>query len=172
MRRSLTCVAASPPSTPAAPEKPSNSHRRTRSAPHASHPPTPPPHRLPPVPVLPYPNTFAPPFPAPGYLGGQLNRDGLAFWTVSLWEDEAAMRAYRQDGAHKDAMRRANVWCDELATAHWLQETLELPAWDDIARRVAEGRFLKLQHASPRHLAREVPPPRSRGSIVFAPKSS
>jgi len=68
-RRSLTCVAASPPSTPAAPEKPSNSHRPIGSAPHASNPPTPPPHRLPPVPALPYPNTFAPPFPAPGYLG-------------------------------------------------------------------------------------------------------
>ncbi len=105
-----------------------------------------------------------------GYLGGRLNREGRAFWTVSVWEDEDAMRAYRQSGAHKDAMRRVNDWCDELATAHWVQETVEMPGWEDIARRVAEGRFLKLQHASPRHLAREVLPPKSRGSMDFAPK--
>src|SRR5689334_19447634 len=96
---------------------------------------------------------------APGYLGGQITGEGRSYWTLSIWEDEATMRAYRQSGAHKDAMRRVNDWCDELATAHWLQETVELPAWDEVARRIAdEGRFLKLQHASPRHLAREIPP--------------
>lgn len=106
---------------------------------------------------------------AEGYLSGRLNRDGLAFWTVSIWADEAAMRAYRQHGAHAAAMRRSNAWCDELVTAHWLQESIELPPWDEVARRVAQGRFLKLKHASARHLAHEVPPPKPRGSIDLAP---
>lgn len=109
---------------------------------------------------------------APGFLRGRVLRsDGLTFWTLTLWSGEAEMRAYRNSGRHKEAMGKTTRWCDELVTATWEQPGDDLPDWDEVvASLVSEGRFLKLPLASPRHQAREVPPPNTRRGADFPAK--
>jgi heme-degrading monooxygenase HmoA len=99
---------------------------------------------------------------APGYLGHALLRDEkLAFWTCTLWRDEASMRAFVTWGAHRSAMPRLMDWCDEASVAHWEQEFAALPSWTDAHRRLqAEGRRSKVKHPSPAQERFEVPPPR------------
>jgi hypothetical protein len=46
---------------------------------------------------------------ADGFLAGVVQRDAdLAFWTLTLWRDEHAMRAYGASGAHR--ARRRRTW--------------------------------------------------------------
>lgn len=57
---------------------------------------------------------------APGFRSGALARDPHGgFWTLTLWQDEASMRAYRNTGSHRKAMPKLIGWCDEAAVAHW-----------------------------------------------------
>lgn len=90
---------------------------------------------------------------AAGFLDGALGTDGDGgFWTVTVWRDEHAMRAYRTSGAHLKAMPHLLHWCDEAAVAHWSQETGELPdAARAFARMRDEGRPSKVHHPSARH---------------------
>jgi heme-degrading monooxygenase HmoA len=97
-----------------------------------------------------------------GFLGGKLLRETRnAFWTVTAWEDEAVMNAFRTSGAHRRAMPKLLQWCDEAAVVHWTQETAELPAWREAHRRmVEEGRISKVNHPSSDQLAKHIPAPR------------
>jgi hypothetical protein len=97
-----------------------------------------------------------------GFLGGRLLREARnAFWTLTVWQDDAAMNAYRTQGAHRTAMPKLLDWCDEAAVAHWTQESPELPGWSEAYDRMAkEGRISKVNHPSPVHLAHQIPPPR------------
>lgn len=89
---------------------------------------------------------------------------GRTFWTVTLWDDLASMRAYRDSGAHAKAMRKIADWCDEASTATWEQGPEALPGLEELAQRmVAAGRFVTLPHASRAHQAGSGPmPPRPR----------
>lgn len=109
---------------------------------------------------------------APGYLSGSLLRDrDRAFWTLTLWEDEASMRAYRNAGAHKDAMPKLFEWCDEASVTHWEQAGRELPSWEEAeARMRAQPRWTKLPRPSPRHVAGTLPPMAGRGAPPLGPK--
>ncbi len=72
-----------------------------------------------------------------------------------------AMRAYRNNGHHKDAMRYLKTWCDEASVAHWQQESSSLPDWNEIYRRMnEEGRSSKVDFPSPAHLQKQIAPPR------------
>ena len=99
---------------------------------------------------------------AAGFQGGKLLREaGNAFWTVTAWEDEAAMRAYRNAGAHRLVMPKLLEWCDEAAVAHWTQDSADVPDWQEAHRRmVAEGRPSKVKHPSPEQEARQIVAPR------------
>ncbi|MBD2015664.1 antibiotic biosynthesis monooxygenase [Microcoleus sp. FACHB-53] len=110
----------------------------------------------------------------PGFVGGQLLRDAnQTFWTITAWEEQAAMKMYRNSGAHRSVMPRIQDWCDEASVVHWLQENRTLPNWDEVHRRmVAEGFPTRLAHASPAHLQRDIPKPSSSKGLVLRPKTT
>jgi quinol monooxygenase YgiN len=92
-----------------------------------------------------------------------LNDARWAFWTVTTWRDEAAMRGYMLSGAHKAAMPKLMAWCDEAATLHWTQDSPTPPTWAEAhARLVAEGRRSKVRFPSQAHLDYVIPAPRGR----------
>jgi hypothetical protein len=99
---------------------------------------------------------------AAGFLGGRILREARnTFWTVTTWEDEAAMNTFRIAGAHRGAMPKLLEWCDEASVVHWEQETLELPNWLEVHLRMAkEGRPSKVNHPSAAGLANDIPVPR------------
>ncbi|NMG10748.1 DUF3291 domain-containing protein [Brasilonema sp. UFV-L1] len=97
----------------------------------------------------------------PGFVGGKLTSDKQGgAWTVSMWEDESAMRQYRNSGAHRQAMRHLPHWCDEAAVVHWKQENTTLPdACEAHRRMVNEGHFGKVLEPSTAHQKRQIPEP-------------
>ena len=84
----------------------------------------------------------------------------LAFWTVTLWRDTAAMKAFRGQGAHIDSMPKFANWCDEGCVAHWeTQESLH-PGWGEINRQMkALGRPSPVKYPSAEHAAMNFPAP-------------
>jgi heme-degrading monooxygenase HmoA len=99
---------------------------------------------------------------AAGFIQGRVMREASnAFWTVTAWENDAAMTAYRGSGVHKIVMPKLIEWCDEASVAHWTQATAELPSWAEAHRRmVAEGRLSKVKHPSAAQLANHIAEPR------------
>ena len=95
-------------------------------------------------------------------VGATLMDRQRAFWTTSVWESEAAMKAYRGSGAHASAMPKLAGWCDEASIAHWQQPDSVLPSWEVAHERmVRDGRSSKVQRPSPNHERRVIPPPRT-----------
>jgi hypothetical protein len=97
-----------------------------------------------------------------GFLSGRLlNEAEGAFWTVTVWEEAAAMQYYRNADAHRRAMPRIFDWCDEGSVVHWRQEESDLPDWQTLYHRmVSEGRPTRLPKPSPAHTAGKIPPPK------------
>jgi hypothetical protein len=87
---------------------------------------------------------------APGNLAARVRTaESLAFWTMTAWQDEAAMNSYRITPPHLRAMPKLLEWCDEAAVVHWQQESAELPDWKTAERRMSEsGRLSKVNHPS------------------------
>ena len=87
---------------------------------------------------------------APGNLNAMVRKtEGLVFWTLTGWRDEAAMSAYRIAPPHLRAMPKLLHWCDEAALVHWQQDSAELLDWKIAASRMAEsGRLSKVNHPS------------------------
>lgn len=108
----------------------------------------------------------------PGFLGGQLLRDGnRTFWTMTAWEEQAAMKIYRNSGAHRSVMPRIQDWCDESSVVHWQQADTTLPNWEEVHRRMlADGFLTKLSQPSPAHLQRDIPQPASFRGLVLRPR--
>ena len=87
-----------------------------------------------------------------GCLDALVHNFGGAYWTLTLWTDAAAMRAFMLSGAHRKAMPRLASWCDEASVAHW--QTATMPSWPDAVRRLgSDGRTSKLDHPSAAHAA-------------------
>ena len=85
-----------------------------------------------------------------GFLAGAVQRDAdQAFWTLTVWRDEQAMRAFGASGAHRKAMPHLAEWADEASVVHWTQSGADLPDWPQAARRLLEdGRTSPLRHAA------------------------
>ena len=98
----------------------------------------------------------------PGYLkGAELIDRGFVFWTLTIWENAEAMKAFRNGPAHREPMRRISDWCNEAAYAHWTSDTNDLPLWQDAWKQMeVSGVFTKLRHASARQQNRIIPPPK------------
>jgi hypothetical protein len=99
---------------------------------------------------------------SPGFLGGRLLRNPEnVFWTITFWEDAAAMNAYRTGGAHRRVMPKLLAWCDEAAVVHWNQESSELPSWQDAHQHMLkEGKPSKVNYPSLAHVANDIPAPK------------
>jgi hypothetical protein len=87
---------------------------------------------------------------APGNLGVKLRRaEDFAFWTLTAWQNEAAMKDYRITPPHLHAMSKLLEWCDEASVVHWTQETTQFPEWSAAEKQMAEsGRLSKVNHPS------------------------
>jgi heme-degrading monooxygenase HmoA len=99
---------------------------------------------------------------APGFSGGKLLIDRRrTFWTLTVWQDERAMKAFRGSAAHAKVMPRLAEWCDEAAYAHWTSDGASVSDWQEAYEHlVAEGRLSRVEHPSREHSARQFPAPR------------
>jgi hypothetical protein len=99
---------------------------------------------------------------AAGFFAGRLLVDPhWTFWTLTVWESERAMKAYRGSGAHGKVMPRLAEWCDEGAYAHWELTDVSIPSWPEAYDyMVAKGRLSPVAHPSADHSARRFPRPR------------
>jgi heme-degrading monooxygenase HmoA len=87
---------------------------------------------------------------APGFQQGALLADrNWTFWTMTAWDSQEDMRRFMTSGAHKRAMPRLLVWCDEASVAHWTQSEEALPSWAEADARMREtGRASKVNNPS------------------------
>jgi len=92
---------------------------------------------------------------AAGNLGVQLRKTkGLAFWTLTMWQDEAAMKTFRGNSPHREAMQKLAGWCDEASFAHWEQDSTAWPSWEYASEQLrSSGRLSKVLHPSENHNA-------------------
>jgi uncharacterized protein DUF3291 len=101
---------------------------------------------------------------APGFLGGRLLVDAhRTFWTLTVWESERAMKAFRGSGPHANVMPRLVEWCDEASYAHWmLPDDGSVPTWPEAYEVLAgeHGRLSRVAHPSRDHEARRFGKPR------------
>ena len=73
------------------------------------------------------------------------------------------MKAFILAGVHRLAMKRLLDWCDEASVVHWIQESAEMPSWEESYRRMREeGRPSKVNFPSADHLAYRIAPPAAR----------
>lgn len=95
-----------------------------------------------------------------GYIeGSTLGDRQRTFWTMTAWESEAAMKAYRGAGAHKAAMKKLPSWCDEACVAHYNSDSL--PSWSEAWEHMMKnGRFTPVNHPSHAHIEKRIEPPR------------
>ncbi|MFC5751189.1 DUF3291 domain-containing protein [Actinomadura rugatobispora] len=80
---------------------------------------------------------------APGAVGVGLRAWPLrrTFWTVSAWEDEAAIRAYAGTEPHRSTMRRKRAVMRESDFVFWNVPAGDLPvSWEEVERRIAAHR--------------------------------
>jgi len=98
---------------------------------------------------------------APGFLGGRLLIDNLhTYWTLTAWQDEKAMKAFRGAGAHSRVMPKLVAWCDEAAYTHWMAAD-SIPEWPEAYERlVSDGRLSRVAQPSQDHTSRRFPKPR------------
>jgi hypothetical protein len=98
---------------------------------------------------------------ANGFRGAKLLWDRhLTFWTASLWDSDAAMRAFRDTDAHRRAMPKLMRWCDEAAVAR-MADAGVLPTWPEAHFLLrTQGRATRVQHPSIWQAALDYPPPR------------
>jgi len=91
-----------------------------------------------------------------GALSPSLRR---VFWTVSVWDDDAAMKRFRDTGAHRTAMPKLLDYCDEASVAHWMQDGDEVPDGTVMLERMQSiGRLSKVRHPSPGQQAGQTAP--------------
>ena len=104
---------------------------------------------------------------APGFLGGGLLLDAhRTFWTLTGWESEQAMKAFRGIAPHAKVMPRLVEWCDEASYAHWIPSGTSVPSWLEAHEHlVSEGRLSRVAHPSPSHNLRNFAKPRLKPLI-------
>ncbi|MBE9116498.1 hypothetical protein IQ249_11360 [Lusitaniella coriacea LEGE 07157] len=108
----------------------------------------------------------------PGFLGGKLLADAnRVYWTLTVWEEAAAMKHLRDAGAHKRAMSYLQKWVDESSVVHWYQDSPEIPSFAEVHQKMLEdGHFSRLKNPSDKHNRRDIPAPVStRSALALQP---
>jgi len=111
---------------------------------------------------------------SPGFLGGMTAYEpGFCFWTASVWQDAAAMKAFRNSGSHQKAMKKLLTWCDEASYGNWQQADATLPELAEVHSKMLElGKTSKVKFPSSAHqegrLASELVPAGKRPIIPKA----
>ncbi|ODP38677.1 DUF3291 domain-containing protein [Sphingomonas turrisvirgatae] len=111
---------------------------------------------------------------ADGFLDGALLADRKhTYWTMTLWRDAAAMRAYMTSGAHLKAMPKLLHWCDEASIVHWETPDARLPDWQEADTRMRkQGRASKVRHPGPHHPTLAYDAPRTAGAVPLRPHTA
>ena len=87
-----------------------------------------------------------------GFRGGRLGNDAQGGnWTMTGWDSEAEMRAFRNAGVHATAMRKLLDWCDEASFVHYTTTDEALASTDDAYERMRAGNTSKVNNPSPAH---------------------
>jgi hypothetical protein len=109
---------------------------------------------------------------APGFREGRLLLDAnLVLWTITSWDSEAAMRSFRDQGAHRASMPKLAAWCDEASVAEFADRA-GFPTWDEAhVQMVSSGRASRVRHPSLSHAALKFPPVRWRIERRLAPSA-
>ena len=104
---------------------------------------------------------------APGFSGGRLLVDAKrTYWTLTVWQDERALRAFRGSAPHAKVMPRLVEWCDEASYAHWVPNGDSVPSWQEAHEHlIAEGRRSRVAHPSASHDAGQFAKPRLKPLI-------
>jgi heme-degrading monooxygenase HmoA len=90
--------------------------------------------------------------------GKELMDKNLTFWTITLWEDEASMKAFRGSISHRKAMQNLPKWCNEASYHHWIQESMEFPDWHSASQKLfKEGKLSKVRNPSKSQLSNQFP---------------
>jgi hypothetical protein len=94
-----------------------------------------------------------------GFIGGiELIDRKLTFWTITMWDTDKNMLEFRNSPAHRKAMQKLPIWCNEASYLHWIQEEDKLPEWKIIFdKMIAEGKISKVRNPSPIHLNKNFP---------------
>src|SRR6516165_5220607 len=91
-----------------------------------------------------------------------------AFWTRTVWRDEACMRSFMRSGVHRRIMAQLPEWCDEAALTHWVQDDNEPASGAEAHRRLQkEGRRSRVDHPSDAQRRFEIREPRKSSGLVF-----
>lgn len=95
---------------------------------------------------------------APGFLGGAVLIEGrLVAWTRTAWDSEAAMKGFRDSGAHRVSMPKLIEWCDEASVTHWGGD-METD-WSAIHARLSRDlRLSKIRHPTEAHQQKRIAP--------------
>jgi hypothetical protein len=106
---------------------------------------------------------------ASGFLGGGLLLDSRrTFWTLTVWESERTMKAFRGAAPHARVMPRLVDWCDEASYAHWTPTGASVPSWPEAYEHlVADGRLSRVAHPSLAHDTKQFAQPRLRPLIAL-----
>jgi len=97
-----------------------------------------------------------------------LRDDDRAFWTRTVWDDEAAMRSFMRSGVHRRIMARLPEWCDEASLTHWVQDANEPPSWTEAHQRLQqEGRRSRVSYPSDAQRRFEIRKPRASTGVAF-----
>lgn len=98
---------------------------------------------------------------AKGFRGGVTLIDkGRVFWTLTQWDSERSMKAYRGAQPHAAVMPKIVDWCSEAAVTHFEHEGETLPSWREAWQRLTQTpRFIALNHPNDGHQARRIAEP-------------
>lgn len=112
---------------------------------------------------------------SPGFLAGLLAGDAQGgAWTMTMWESETSMRAFRNSNAHMVAMPKLLTLCDEASYTHWTAESSSLPTMEEVYERIKNtGRLSKVNRPSAAHTTgRTVSESVPRSALTLKPRNS